>query len=48
MSTAKIERNLLERAAASYVTQKKNLDQMAFINKKSRRTQHFEQSYKKK
>ncbi len=47
MKEDKIERNLLEKAAANFVVKKEEIKQRGLLNKQSDRTQHFEANYKK-
>jgi len=47
MREDKIERNLLEKAAASFTVQKEQIKQRGLLNKQSDRTQHFEKNYNK-
>jgi hypothetical protein len=48
MKTSKIERNVLEKAAAEFLDMRKRNDEGRMLTNRTSRLAHFEKNYKKK
>lgn len=48
MKKEKIERNLLEKAAAEFISMRKSNDEQRMLTSRTSRQAHFEKNYKKK
>jgi hypothetical protein len=48
MKISKIERNVLEKAAAEFLDLKKHREEKALLTSRTSRLAHFEKNYKKK
>jgi hypothetical protein len=48
MKKSKIERNVLEKAAAEFIESRKRTDEVRLLTNRSSRQSHFEKNYKKK